>query len=183
MRLLKAQVSFSAAAEDKAATGGAGYRARLTGANMDLNELEETSHSADGIFKTLMDRYKEAAKGRADVRIVIDSEWRVVRAHITAPRGHKLAGQLLSEHGGWFNLNDLHLVRHITWEPAGAGRLRGAVRRPRDAAAVRSQREGRAVLRRVPGEAPLRRPAPHARADGRLSPARGRTSGSTGYRP
>ncbi len=85
---------------------------------MDLNELEETTHSADGIFKSLMDRYKEVAKGRADVRIVIDSEWRVVRAHITAPRGHKLAGQLLSEHGGWFNLNDLHLVRHITWEPA-----------------------------------------------------------------
>jgi hypothetical protein len=117
MRLLKAQVSFSAAAEDKAATGGAAYRTRLTGANMDLNELEETSHSAGGIFKTLMDRYKEAAKGRADVTIVIDSEWRVVRAHIKAPRGHKLAGQLLADHGGWFDLNDLHLVRHVTWEP------------------------------------------------------------------
>jgi hypothetical protein len=118
MRLLKAQVSFSAAAEDRAAAGGSGYRARLVGASMDLNELEETSHSAGGIFKTLMERYKEAAKGRADVRIVIDSEWRVVRAHITAPRGHKLAGQLLSEHSGWFDLNDLHLARHVTWEPA-----------------------------------------------------------------
>jgi hypothetical protein len=118
MRLLKAQVSFSAAAEDKAAAGGSSYRARLVGASMDLNELEETSHSAGGIFKTLMERYKEAAKGRADVRIVIDSEWRVVRAHITAPRGHKLAGQLLSEHSGWFDLNDLHLARHVTWEPA-----------------------------------------------------------------
>ena len=85
---------------------------------MDLNELEETSHSAGGIFKTLMERYKDAAKGRADVRIVIDSEWRVVRAHITAPRGHKLAGQLLTDHSGWFDLNDLHLARHVTWEPA-----------------------------------------------------------------
>jgi hypothetical protein len=118
MRLLKAQVSFAAAAEDKAAAGGAGYRARLVGASMELNELEETSHSAGGIFKTLMERYQEAAKGRADVRIVIDSQWRVVRAHITAPRGHKLAGQLLSEHSGWFDLNDLHLARHVTWEPA-----------------------------------------------------------------
>ena len=117
MRLLKAQVSFSVAAEDKAATGGPGYRARLVGANMDLNGLEQKSHSADGIFKTLMDRYKEAAKGRAEVTIVIDPQWRVVRAHITAPRGHKLAGQLLSENGGWFNLNDLHLARHVTWEP------------------------------------------------------------------
>jgi hypothetical protein len=103
MRLLKAQVSFAGAAEDIAATagsGGTGYRTRLLGANMDLNELEETSHSAGGIFKQLMDRYKEAAKGRADVTIVIDPEWRVVRAHIKAPRGHKLAGQLLADHSG-----------------------------------------------------------------------------------
>jgi hypothetical protein len=118
MRLLKAQVSFSAAAEDRAAAGGSGYRARLAGASMDLNELEQTSHSAQGIFKTLMGGYSEAAKGRADVRIVIDPEWRVVRAHIKAPRGHKLADQLLSEHSGWFDLNDLHLSRHVTWEPA-----------------------------------------------------------------
>jgi hypothetical protein len=41
-----------------------------------------------------------------------------VRAHIKAPRGSKLAGQLLSEHSGWFDLNDLHLLRHVTWEPA-----------------------------------------------------------------
>jgi hypothetical protein len=119
MRLLKAQVSVSAAAEDRAAAGaGDAYRAKLIGASVDLNELEETTHSADGIFKTLMERYKEAAKGRAEVRIVIDADWRVVRAHITAPRGSKLAGQLLSEHSGWFDLNDLKLTRHVTWEPA-----------------------------------------------------------------
>ena len=99
-------------------TGGARYRKRLLGANVDLNELEETTHSAAGIFKAMMDRYKEAAKGRAEVRIVLDADWRVVRAHITAPRGNKLAGQLLADHSGWFDLNDLHLPRHITWEPA-----------------------------------------------------------------
>ena len=49
---------------------------------------------------------------------MLDPEWRVVRAHIRAPRGHKLAGQLLADNGGWFDLNDLHLVRHLTWEPA-----------------------------------------------------------------
>jgi hypothetical protein len=118
MRLLKAQVSFSAAAEHKAETGGSSYRTRLMGASKDLNELEQSSHSADGIFKTLMERYRDAAKGRADVTIMIDPEWRVVRAHIKAPRGHKLAGQLLADHSGWFDLNDLHLTRHVTWEPA-----------------------------------------------------------------
>ena len=61
-----------------------------------------------------MDRYKDAAKGDARVRIVLDTDWRVVRAHITAPRGAKLAGQLLQDHSGWFDLNDLHLARHVT---------------------------------------------------------------------
>ena len=117
MRMLKAQVSFAAAAEDRA-VGGADDRARLMAASMDLNELEEKSHSPEGIFKTIMDRYSEKTKGRAEVRIVLDADWRVVRAHITAPRGGKLAGELLQDHGGWFDLNDLHLARHVTWEPA-----------------------------------------------------------------
>lgn len=118
MRLLKGQIAFADAAADRAASGGASYRSRLLGASIDLNELEETTHSPEGIFKTMMDRYKEAAKGRAEVRIVLDADWRVVRAHITAPRGSKLAGQLLADHSGWFDLNDLHLARHVTWEPA-----------------------------------------------------------------
>jgi hypothetical protein len=118
MRLLKAQVTIATGAEARAMAGDESYRARLTGANKDLNELEETTHSAAGIFKTLFERYKDAAKGYAQVTIVLDSEWRVVRAHIRAPRGHKLAGQLLADNGGWFDLNDLHLVRHVTWEPA-----------------------------------------------------------------
>ena len=126
---------------------------------MDLNELEQNSHSAEGIFKTMMDRYKEAAKGRADVTIVIDPEWRVVRAHIKAPRGHKLAGQLLAEHGGWFNLNDLQLARHVTWEPQELAVCEALLDAQGQAAPLRPQREGRPVLRRVPGAAPLRRPA------------------------
>ena len=145
------------------------YRKRLTGANMDLNELEETSHSAGGIFKTIMDRYKEAAKGRARVRIVIDKDWRVVRAHITGPRSNKLAGQLLQDHSGWFDLNDLHLARHVTWEPAELAVCEALIDDRGDAAALRPQRQGRRVLRRVPGEAP-RRAAPHPRPHRRLTP-------------
>lgn len=117
MRLLKAQITFAAGAGVRAEVGGDAYRKRLTGANVDLNEMEETSHSADGIFRTLMDRYQSAAKGDARVRIVIDKDWRVVRAHITGPRSSKLASQLLGEHSGWFDLNDLNLSRHVTWEP------------------------------------------------------------------
>src|SRR5215218_4117555 len=118
MRMLKGQVAFADAAAERAGAGDDAYRRRLLGASMDLNELEATTHSPGGIFKTIMDRYKEAAKGRAQVRIVLDADWRVVRAHIAAPRGSKLASQLLADHSGWFDLNHLHLLRHVTWEPA-----------------------------------------------------------------
>jgi hypothetical protein len=117
-RLLKGQIVFADAAAERASGGGDAYRKRLLGASVDLDELEVTTHSPQGIFKAMMDRYKEAAKGRAQVRIVLDPEWRVIRAHITAPRGAKLAGELLADHSGWFDLNDLHLARHVTWEPA-----------------------------------------------------------------
>ena len=50
--------------------------------------------------------------------ILIDPQWRVVRAHITAANGRRLASQLLQEHSGWFPLDALHLGRHVTWEPA-----------------------------------------------------------------
>src|SRR5918998_195014 len=47
MRLLKSQVAFADAAAERATSGGGdAYRKRLLGANMDLNELEATTHSA-----------------------------------------------------------------------------------------------------------------------------------------
>jgi hypothetical protein len=118
MRLLKRQISFGTVAENEAVASGSHNRGRLLAANMDLNEMEAGSHSAAGIFKTLMDRYKNAAREAIGVRIVLDADWRVVRAHISAPRGAKLAGQLLQDNSGWFDLNLLHLVRHVIWEPA-----------------------------------------------------------------
>ena len=118
MKLLKAQVSFGQLGAARAGAGGGAFRDRLTGANLLLDKLEESSHSKDGIFKTLMERYKKALVGRTEVHVVIDPDWRVVRAHITAANGRKLAGQLLQDHSGWFDLNALHLARHVVWEPA-----------------------------------------------------------------
>src|SRR5215207_1647754 len=144
MKLLKSQVSFAELGAKRAGAGGGAFREQLAGANLLLNKLEETSHSADGIFKTLMERYKKALVGRTEVHIVIDPQWRVVRAHITAANGRKLAGQLLQEHSGWFDLNALHLARHVTWEPAelatcealfdAKGQLRGTMRNQKGAA-------------------------------------------------
>ena len=118
MKLLKAQVSFGELGAMRAGVGGGAFREQLAGANVLLNKLEETSHSRHGIYKTLMERYKKALVGRTEVTILVDPQWRVVRAHITAANGRKLAGQLLQEHSGWFDLNALQLSRHLTWEPA-----------------------------------------------------------------
>ncbi|HZB76016.1 MAG TPA: hypothetical protein VE526_07315, partial [Solirubrobacteraceae bacterium] len=118
MKLLKAQVSLGDLGAMRAGVGGGAFRERLAGANLLLNKLEETSHSPQGIYKTLMERYKKALVGRTEVTILVDPQWRVVRAHITAANGRKLAGQLLQEHSGWFDLNALHLSRQLTWEPA-----------------------------------------------------------------
>ena len=126
------------------ARAAARYRERLLGANMDLNEMEETSHSADGIFKTLMERYKEAAKGRTEVR---DRDRPATGASCarTSPRraARKLAGPAAA--------GAQRLVRPQRPAPraprhlgaGGARRLRGAARRPGRAAALRPQREGR----------------------------------------
>ena len=49
---------------------------------------------------------------------MLDADWRVVRAHITAPRGAQARRPAAADHSGWFDLNDLHLARHVIWEPA-----------------------------------------------------------------
>ena len=117
MKLLKQQVVFGEGAAARAAEGR-GLRERLAAANLRLNEMEEKSHSPEGIFKLLMRRYETLVRGRPEVRIVLDADWRVVRAHIGAANGNKLAGQLLTDHGGYFDLNLLKMGRHVIWQPA-----------------------------------------------------------------
>jgi len=157
MKLLKAQVGFGDLGATRAGMGGSSFRERLVGSNLLLNKMEETSHSAHGIYKTLMERYAKALVGRTEVTILIDPHWRVVRAHITAANGRRLASQLLQEHSGWFPLDALHLGRHVTWEPAelascealydARGTLRATMRNQKGAAYLdefqqRLRREG-----------------------------------------
>ena len=168
VRLLKRQISFGQAAEDEAVRSGSQNRARLLGANIDLNKMEAGSHSAAGIFKTLMDRYKNAAKDAIGVRIVLDPEWQVVRAHISAPRGSKLAGQLLQDHSGSVRPQPAAPRAPCGLGARGARAVRGRDRRARGPAPRRPQREGRPVLRRVPAAAPHRRPPADPGAHRRL---------------
>jgi hypothetical protein len=121
-RLIRSQVDYMRAAEERAASGGAGglsdYRAMLVAAAGRLDELETGSHTAGALFKALMERWQELLKGRAEVSIVIDEQWTVMRAHIATSDGRQLARQLLEDAGGYFDLNELHLTRHVVWHAA-----------------------------------------------------------------
>ena len=118
-RLIKRQLGLMQSAEERAARTDIGdYRLALVGAAARLDELETGSHSAGALFKVLFDHWKDLLRGRAQVSIVLDDQWTVLRAHIAGPTGRKLASQLLADGGGVFDLNDLHLTRHVVWQAA-----------------------------------------------------------------
>ena len=145
------------AAEDRAAIDLSGYRRALVAAAGRLDELETGSHSAGALFQVLFDRWRELLRGRLQVRIALDAEWRVVRAHIEGQNGRGLALQLLADGGGFFDLNALHLPRHVVWEPAELARCEAVVD-PRGRAVRFDRNEGGA-----PFEAEFQR---RLRADG-----------------
>ena len=115
-RLIKRQVSLMAAGEARAA------RTTLIAAAQRLDDLETGSHSAGALFKLLFARWQDALRGRAAVSIVIDEHWAVLRAHISTREGRRLASQLLADGGGVFDLNKLHLTRHVVWQASDLGR-------------------------------------------------------------
>ena len=104
-----------------------GYRAALIAAAGRLDELETGSHSAGALFKVLFDRWKDLLRGRQQVEIVLDEQWTVLRAHILLPEGRRLAAQLLADGGGIFDLNNLHLTRHVVWQAADLARVEAVV--------------------------------------------------------
>jgi hypothetical protein len=130
-RLIKRQVALMQGAEDRAARGSASdladYRAALIAAAGRLDDLETGSHSAGALFKVLFDRWKDLMRGRQQVEIVLDEHWTVQRAHIMLPDGRRLAAQLLADGGGTFDLNDLHLTRHVVWQAGELARVEAVV--------------------------------------------------------
>jgi len=130
-RVIKRQVALMRGAEDRASRGSASdladYRAALLAAAGRLDELETSSHSAGALFKVLFERWKDLLRGRQQVEIVLDEHWTVLRAHIMLPEGRRMAAQLLADGGGMFDLNDLHLTRHVVWQAADLARVEAVV--------------------------------------------------------
>jgi hypothetical protein len=125
-RLIRRQLGLIKAAESRAAIDLSGYRRALVAAAGRLDELETGSHSAGALFHVLFERWRELLRGRLQVRIALDADWRVVRAHIEGENGRGLALQLLAD-GGGFDLNALHLPCHVVWEPAELARCEALV--------------------------------------------------------
>jgi hypothetical protein len=130
-RLIKGQVNWMRLSSERVssanADGAADYRAMLAAAAGRLDELETGSHSAGALFTTLIERWQDLVKGRADVAIVLDEDWTVVRAHVATKEGRRLASQLLGDAGGFFDLNELHLVRHVVWNASDTARLEAVI--------------------------------------------------------
>lgn len=61
----------------------------------------------------------QPSAGRLEVRM--DSDWRLLTAVIHAPRGDRLAEQLLAMHGGTLDLEALGLPVVVTWFPEESG--------------------------------------------------------------
>jgi hypothetical protein len=86
--LIKGQISLMRLAEDRAVRGDS-HRGMLVSAAMKLDELETGTHSASGILKLLMEKWDELNRGGAAVLIVLDENWRVMRAHIKMADGRE----------------------------------------------------------------------------------------------
>ncbi len=130
-RLIKGQVNWMRLSADRVggsnADGVADYRAMLAAAAGRLDELETGSHGAGALLKSLLERWQDLVKGRADLSIVVDEDWTVMRAHVATKEGRRLASQLLADAGGFFDLNELHLVRHIVWNASDSARLEAVI--------------------------------------------------------
>lgn len=78
---------------------------------------EDKELSAEQIFKRLKERWSQAARTRGVVTVTVDSDWQVTRAHFRTNRGSRLAAELMKAQGHNFDLGDLKLIRHVTWQP------------------------------------------------------------------
>ena len=130
-RLIKGQVNWMRLSADRVggsnADAVADYRAMLAAAAGRLDELETGSLSAGALLKSLLERWQDLVKGRADLSIVVGEDWTVMRAHVSTKEGRRLASQLLADAGGFFDLNELHLVRHIVWNASDSARLEAVI--------------------------------------------------------
>lgn len=71
----------------------------------------------EGWYQRLVERWISVAPKSTEMLINIDANWKVTRAHIKAPRGARVAEQLMLYSGNNFDLERFAVKRHLIWEP------------------------------------------------------------------
>src|SRR5690606_29527516 len=109
-----------------------GYRDYIEFRNHEITKMFQQFFSIHALFTRITEAWinqtQAPGSGRpAMVYINMDKDWNVIGASIDAPRGSRLAEQLLQTGGGDVELASLDVKRRITWFPAegeGAGLAR-----------------------------------------------------------
>ena len=131
----------------------------------------DDAQRAGGIFKTIMDRYKEAAKGDAP-RPDRDRQGLARRPRPHHGPAQQQARRAAARRTTAAGSTSTPCTSPATcmWEPAELAVCEALIDDRGSPRALRPQRQGRRVLRRVPGEAP-RRASAHPRPERRLTDA------------
>lgn len=98
------------------------YRKKIVLLNKQVSTALYTDFSVDALFNRITEQWIASTKvpGKrqaARVEITLDKGWNVINAYINAPRGSRLAEQLLLTGGGKVNLSELGVPRIVTWFP------------------------------------------------------------------
>ena len=98
------------------------YRERLVINNYMITNDLKTIYSVDALFQNISELWirktkMPGEKVYAQVRISLNEDWKVTDAYIDAPRGSRIAEQLLSGGEGKFDLSRFRVPRLIRWFP------------------------------------------------------------------
>jgi hypothetical protein len=122
----------------------------------EVNRMEMTTHSAEWLFRQILDAWKDELRDTSIVIVDIDEQWNVRRAHIRGRDGKKLATQLLGDNSGVFDLNELRLSRVVRFRPAEMAEVEVQLAPNGDVKGVRRNDKGgdhvEEILRRLNSE-------------------------------
>lgn len=94
------------------------YRAQLEYSNANLTGMESGSHSIEGMFQAITEKWIAKAPKGGVVQIALDKDWKAFGVHVKVPMGARLAEQLMKDSGGEFDLNSFKVKRHVVYKPA-----------------------------------------------------------------
>ena len=142
-KLTSAESNVLASKQDDAVSAQQKYDGLSTGKRQTYRSYQELNNSiltkqhstfsVDALFTLIAERWINQSKApgkkyAAQVAISLDKDWKVINAYINAPRGSRLAEELLKSGGGEIDLTALDVPKHVTWFPLSGQEGAGLVR-------------------------------------------------------